>query len=107
MPTDAELLKRFVSDASQEAFKEIVSRNIGLVYRSALRQLGGNCHAAEDVAQSVFVLLARKAGTIPADLILAAWLFTATRYAVSHHIRARRRRTEREQEAQIMNEMNS
>lgn len=105
--TDADLLQQFASNGSQAAFEEVVRRNVGLVYGSALRQLRGDSHAAEDIAQTVFVLLSRKAGTIPPNSVAAAWLFTATRYAVSHHLRAQRRRIDREQEAQTMNELNS
>jgi RNA polymerase sigma factor (sigma-70 family) len=105
MSTDAELLRRFAADGSQAAFTLLVERHIGLVYRAALRQLAGDRHSAEDVTQTVFALLARKAGKIPNHVVLAAWLFNATRYSVSHFIRAHRRRLRRESEAQTMKEI--
>ena len=44
------------------AFEALVQRHLDLVYSAALRQLDGDhCHA-EDVAQSMFVELYRKAG---------------------------------------------
>ena len=44
----------------------------------AARQLGADRHLAEDIAQSVFVLLARKSGSLLEHPSLAGWLHTAT-----------------------------
>ncbi len=105
--TDTALLRQFVSTGSQAAFGEVVNRNIGLVYRSALGRLQGDRHAAEDVTQQVFMLLSHKARTIPGDAVVAAWLFTTTRHTVSHYLRAQRRRLAREKEAQLMYDLDS
>lgn len=103
-PTDAELLRRFVADRANDAFAELVRRYLGLVFHAALRQLGGDRHAAEDVAQVVFALLARKAGALIRHESLAGWLHTTTRYASRSFARAAHRRQQREQEAAHMHE---
>jgi DNA-directed RNA polymerase specialized sigma24 family protein len=55
---EAGLLRRFVAEGSDDAFGRIVSLHLNLVYAAALRQVR-DPHLAQDVAQSVFVLLAR------------------------------------------------
>src|SRR5579883_3312712 len=61
MVDDAQLLRQYVEEGSQKAFSELVDRHLGLVYQSALRQVGGNEALAQDVAQGVFLTLGRKA----------------------------------------------
>lgn len=61
MNTDNELLRQFVEDHSEAAFTELVQRHLPLVRATALRRVGGDAHAADDVTQQVFVALARKA----------------------------------------------
>ena len=56
---DFELLRCYAKDRSESAFAELVKRYIDFVYSAALRQVGGDAHLAQDVAQSVFVDLAR------------------------------------------------
>ncbi len=104
---DAELLRRYYEDASQEAFTELVGRHINLVYFTALRVVGGNAHLADDVSQRVFSDLARKAASLKGRTVLAGWLYTGTRYAASQAVRSERRRRTHEEEGQEMNELNS
>ena len=101
MDGDSELLRRYAEHGSEEAFRELVQRRMGLVYGSALRQLG-NVHAAQEVAQTVFTDLARKARSLSARPVLASWLYTSTHYAVANVARRERRRQAREQEAYHM-----
>jgi uncharacterized protein (TIGR03435 family) len=72
-----------------------------MVYHTALRQLG-NPHAAEEVAQAVFIILAQKAATIRRQTTLYDWLFRATRFAVLNQRRQEKNRARREQEAYAM-----
>ena len=102
MTDDAFLLRQFVATGSDAAFAALVERHMSLVYYSALRQLDGDAHRAQDVAQEVFVLLARKAPALRRHPTLAGWLHATTHYEVSALRRTERRRREREQEAHPM-----
>jgi hypothetical protein len=64
MTPDAELLRRFARTNAEDAFAELVKRHVNLVYSAALRRVGGDAHLAQDVAQTVFTDLARKAGPL-------------------------------------------
>lgn len=102
MQEDAELLRRYVRERSQVAFAELVRRHLNLVYSVALRQVAGDVHLAEDVAQQVFAALARKAATLVDRPTLSGWLYRSTHFAASDVVRVERRRRAREQEAQTM-----
>ena len=101
--SDSDLLRTYVEHGREAAFSELVHRHIGLVYRSALRQLGGDSHAAQDVAQAVFTLLARKASRLLNHTSLVGWLHTTTRRIAKDTVRGATRRGRREQEAISMN----
>ena len=58
---DMELLRQYVLRNSEDAFAALVTRHVNLVYSAALRKTG-NPHAAEEITQAVFIILARKAG---------------------------------------------
>jgi RNA polymerase sigma factor (sigma-70 family) len=79
MPTDAELLQRYVDQHDEGAFGAIVGRYVGLVHGSACRRLGPRVHLAEDVCQRVFTLLARRAPGLIHHPALGAWLHRCTR----------------------------
>lgn len=102
MLTDAELLRRYAEDKSEGAFAELVARHVDLVYSAALRQVGGDAHRAQDVAQVVFTALARKAPALTRHPVLTGWLYTATQHAAAKTIRGEARRHAREQEAFAM-----
>ncbi|MCL4179027.1 MAG: hypothetical protein KJ072_14945 [Verrucomicrobia bacterium] len=70
---DHELLREFDRERSEEAFRELVDRHLGMVYAAA-RRMVGDWHLAEEVAQDVFCTLARKAGTVRPPQVIAGWL---------------------------------
>jgi RNA polymerase sigma factor (sigma-70 family) len=96
------LLQEFVQEGSDEAFRELVSRYIDLVYSTALRHMAGDAHRAQDVAQAVFIDLARKAAALPPNIMLGGWLHRHCGFVASNIRRGEQRRAEREQEAARM-----
>lgn len=98
MMSDSELLVRFARGRSEDAFAELVRRHVNLVYSAALRQVGGDAQLAQDVAQTVFSDLARKAPTLARRASLTGWLYTSTRFAAAKIVRSEHRRREREEE---------
>ena len=66
---DLDLLGEFTRDQSQDAFTALVKRHLALVYCAALRQVRSP-ELAEEVAQSVFIDLARSAARLKPDTIL-------------------------------------
>ncbi|MBL9170358.1 MAG: sigma-70 family RNA polymerase sigma factor [Verrucomicrobiales bacterium] len=96
--SDHDLLNEFATNRCEAAFGALVDRHIGLVYSAALRQVN-DAHLAEDVTQAVFVLLARKAGTIPKRCILSGWLYRTARFIACDVIKSEARRRKREKEA--------
>ncbi|HTG44101.1 MAG TPA: sigma-70 family RNA polymerase sigma factor [Verrucomicrobiae bacterium] len=103
---DQDLLGEFASDQSQDAFTALVQRHLGLVYCAALRQVRSP-QLAEEVAQSVFIDLARNAARLKPDTILTAWLYEVTRRTAINVVRGEARRQLREQIALEMNAMNA
>ena len=93
---DFELIQAFAADGSQEAFAELVRRHVDAVYASAKRQAPT---MADDITQAVFVVLARRAGSLDARGPLAGWLIKTTYFAAKDAIRAERRRHRHEQKA--------
>ena len=102
--TDSQrLLTEYARNGSDAAFRELVIRYVDLVYSTALRLVGGDTHRAEDVTQTVFVDLARKARTLPEDVRLGGWLHRDTCLVAGHIMRGERRRQSRERQAVEMN----
>src|SRR5579883_2748564 len=104
---DTERLRRYAAERSDDAFREIVHEHISLVYGTALRQLAGDAHLAQDVSQRVFVALARKAKQLQAHRFLAGWLYQCTRFEAARVVRAEGRRRQREQKAYAMDHLTS
>src|SRR5256885_16680245 len=103
---DLDLLGKFTRDQSQDAFTALVQRHVDLVYCAALRQVRSP-QLAEEVAQSVFIDLARDAARLKPGTILSAWLYEVTRRTAINVMRGEARRRLREQDAFDMNAMNA
>src|SRR5215510_2369770 len=97
------LLAEFVKSRSETAFRELVACYLNLVYSTAFRLVGGDAHRAQDVSQSVFEHLARKAHTLKSDSALGGWLHRDTCHVAATVMRSERRRRQRELQAAIMN----
>ena len=95
---DMALLREFARNNSETAFAALVQRHLNLVYSVALR-----CTAspgdAQDVAQAVFIILARKAARLNDRTVLTGWLYETTRLTAAGWLRTQKRRQAREQEA--------
>ena len=92
---DSELLQAWVTRSDETAFAELVRRHIGLVHASARRQVGAS-PLADDVTQAVFLVLARKAGSLGSQVMLSGWLFRTTRFVAARALRAEHRRSHHE-----------
>src|SRR5262245_30089970 len=99
--TDSELIQEYAKSHSEAAFTELVRRHLSWVYSIALRKTGQS-QLAEEVAQSVFVLLARKAGRLRSGTILGGWLFRTTCFVANRALRAEQRQKNRERTASAM-----
>ena len=92
---DVALISRFalrLGDSAREAFRILVERHGPMVLR-VCHQVLGDRHDAEDAAQAVFLVLARKAPALRIDGSLAPWLHgVARRVAAKARVRSRARR---------------
>jgi len=103
MDDSQKLLADYVKNGSESAFRELVKRYINLVHSTALRLVQGDAPLAEDITQTVFVDLARKAHTLPPDVMLGGWLHRDACFAAGTAMRSERRRHFRERQAVAMN----
>ncbi|MFZ0828665.1 MAG: sigma-70 family RNA polymerase sigma factor [Verrucomicrobiia bacterium] len=102
---DIELLAQYARDQSEVAFAALVTRHVNLVYSTALRS-AGNVHAAEEITQAVFIILARKARNLSPRTILSGWLYHTARLTAANFLRTEIRRQHREQEAYMQSLLN-
>src|SRR5437773_2479791 len=72
--SDRQLLQRFSARRDEAAFATLVARHGGLVLAVGRRVLH-DPHAAEDIFQATFLVLARKAASIRNQETLAGWLY--------------------------------
>ncbi len=100
--SDAQLLREYADGGVEAAFAEIVHRHTNLVYSAALR-LVNSPDIAPEIAQNVFIGLARGAQTLSAQLTaeasLAGWLCRSTRNQALKLWRDDSRRHSRERQA--------
>ena len=104
--SDHDLLKQYADNgaSAQAAFATLVGRHLNLVY-SVARRHGHSRQLAEEIAQSVFVDLARKAGRIDPQTPLVAWLHLVSRRTAIDVIRRESRRQARETAAAALADM--
>lgn len=75
-PSDNELIER-TTGGDRAAFETLARRHYQLVYRAAFKWCGAR-EAAEDVAQEVFIKVARSIGKFKGDSALTTWLYRIT-----------------------------
>jgi RNA polymerase sigma-70 factor (ECF subfamily) len=94
---DAQLLAAFHADRDEDAFAELVRRH-GPMVLGVCRRVLRDAHAADDVFQATFLVLARKAGSFAVRRSLGNWLYTvAHNLAVNALTCAARRRAHERQ----------
>ncbi|MDB6032132.1 MAG: hypothetical protein JWM16_2470 [Verrucomicrobiales bacterium] len=96
MTNSQQLLAEYVKTGSEPAFRELVTRYVGLVYSAAIRIVNGDTHLAEDISQTVFTDLAQKARTLSSEVMLGGWLHRHTCFVAAKALRTDRRRQNRE-----------
>jgi RNA polymerase sigma factor (sigma-70 family) len=94
--TDRQLLQQFLAEKEAAAFTILMHRHGPMVLGIGQRVLG-DAHSAEDVFQATFLLLVRRAASIPCTGSLGNWLYAvAQRIALKARAQtAARRRRER------------
>jgi RNA polymerase sigma factor (sigma-70 family) len=102
---DIELLAQYARYNSETAFATLVERHVNLVYSTALRS-ADNPHAAEEITQAVFIILARKASSLSKRTVLSGWLHQTARLTAANFLRTEIRRARREQEAYMQSFLN-
>jgi RNA polymerase sigma-70 factor (ECF subfamily) len=85
--TDAYLIAR-AADGDRAAFRALVERHRGLVYRVAF-QYSGNRHDADDIAQEVFLKVYRSLRGFRQDARFTSWLYRIVMNACIDHGRRR------------------
>jgi RNA polymerase sigma factor (sigma-70 family) len=75
--SDEALLRAFAGSGSEKAFGVLVEKYLGLVLGTALRRTGDRS-LAEEIAQNVFTVLARKAKGLKPGSTLAGWIHRVT-----------------------------
>lgn len=100
MKTDEELTRSYARSGDADAFTEIVDRHGSMVYRVCVRILKDR-QEAEDATQTAFIVLARKARSVPASK-LASWLHGVARRAALMARRSASRRGKHEEAAGML-----
>jgi RNA polymerase sigma factor (sigma-70 family) len=106
MSDDMTLVREYAEGKSEEAFAKLVTRHVNLVYSVALRQVR-DPHLAEEVTQTVFIILARKAKSLTPATILCGWLCRTARFVSADTLKVQRRRQIREQESLMQAVLNN
>ena len=99
MNESRKLLTDYADRGSEAAFRELVDRYVNMVYSTALRLVNGDSHLAQDISQTVFVNLARKASALSDEIMIGGWLHWNTCFVAANVVRSNRRREDRERKA--------
>jgi RNA polymerase sigma factor (sigma-70 family) len=102
---DMELVRQYAAHQSESAFAALVSRHTNLVYSASLR-LVRDPQLAEEVTQTVFIILAQKAGLFDEKTILPGWLYRTACFVSGSALKQEYRRQRREQEAYMQSTLN-
>ncbi len=100
---DRALLNAWRQHRDQESFRTLCQRHAGLVLAACRRLRSPD---ADEAAQAVFIMLARKPQSVADPDRLAGWLLGTARGVVANQQRAARRRQRYEQEAAMEAERN-
>ena len=96
---DHQLLSAY-SHGDEQAFETLVEKYFRMVYTVAARQTA-DLHLGEEIAQSVFLILSRKARGFSPHASLPGWLLRTTRFVCLDAIKMRRRRVENEEKLAV------
>jgi RNA polymerase sigma factor (sigma-70 family) len=94
--TDRQLLHQYLQ-GNHAPFEDLVRRHIDVIYAAARRQIGP-IHA-DDITQSVFIMLAQKARTLQHRESLIGWLYRAAMFCCFNLRRAEALRRQHERQA--------
>jgi RNA polymerase sigma factor (sigma-70 family) len=95
---DSQILREFATRRSEAAFNELTRRHLNMVFGAAFRATEDRA-AAEEIAQDVFVILAKKAAWLQKEGSLAGWLYRTTLLKTQEWRRSEWRRRKREEAA--------
>lgn len=87
--TDADLIRQHLRSPGGDAFAQLVDRHGAMVHATARRLAR---EEADDVAQAVFIVLARKASSLASRDSIAGWLYETTRQCARNARRGQYRR---------------
>ena len=103
---DWQLIAEYAERNDEAAFSTLVRQHLDFVFSIAMRRTGRS-DLAEETAQAVFLLLARKAATFNQQVILPSWLYRATCLIAAASLRSERARQQKEREAGMMMSLES
>ncbi len=101
--TDGELLTRFLSGRDDDALAALVRRHGPMVWGVCCRLLRSR-HDAEDAFQATFLVLVRKAATLPSKETVGNWLYGVARQTAVRMRALAAKRGVRERQVAVMPE---